>query len=229
MTYQEYIVKQIENIKAGVPIYTAELAELLARAYGLDIKKANAATSVAMKRIVDGNALGNLRFYQKGIYYITLKTPFGEMSINKEMLIQHKYMKPDIGYETGYTLLHRLGLTTQMATERVLATNKATDCIREDKALGIFVKPPKTEITATNKRYLQLLDAIELMDKAPIDEADPYTLLARHMEKEDIRFDTLLALADEYYGKHTIIRIAHIATAARYLKETYYSSTWTKE
>lgn len=213
MTYQEYIVKQIENTKAGAPIYTAALAELLAKAYGLDIKKANAATAVAMKRIVDGNTLDNLRFYQKGIYYITVKTPFGEMGINKELLIQHKYILPDIGYETGYTLLHRMGLTTQMPTERVLATNKATDCIREDKALGIFVKPPKTEITATNKRYLQLLDAVELMDKAPIDEADPYTLLARYMEKENIRFDSLLAFADKYYGKNTILQIAHIATA----------------
>ena len=213
MTYQEYIVKQIENTKAGVPIYTAALAKLLAKAYGLDMKKANAATSVAMKRIVDGNTLDNLRFYQKGIYYITVKTPFGEMSINKELLIQHKYLLPDIGYETGYTLLHRMGLTTQMPTERVLATNKATDCIREDKALGIFVKPPKTEITASNKRYLQLLDAVELMDKAPIDEIDPYALLARYMEKENIRFDNLLAFADKYYGKNTILQIAHIATA----------------
>ena len=106
------------------------------------------------------------------------------MGINKELLIQHKYVLPDIGYETGYNLLHRMGLTTQMPTERVFATNKARDCVREDKALGIFVKPPKTEITATNKMYLQFLDAVELMDRAPIDETDPYALLARYIEEK---------------------------------------------
>lgn len=212
MTYQGYIVEQIKNTKPGVPIYTAALAELLAKEYSLDIQKANAATSVAMKRIFDGNMLENLRFYQRGIYYFTVKTPFGEMSINKELLIQHKYVLPDIGYETGYNLLHRMGLTTQIPTQRVFATNKAKDCVREDKSLGIFVKPPKTEITATNKIYLQFLDAVELMDKAPIDETDPYTLLARYIEKENIRFDHLLAFADKYYGKNTILQIAHIAT-----------------
>ncbi len=41
MTYQGYIVEQIKNIKAGVPIYTAPLAELLAQEYSLDIQKAN--------------------------------------------------------------------------------------------------------------------------------------------------------------------------------------------
>ena len=43
-----------------------------------------------------------LRCYQKGVYYRTAATPFGEIGINKEQLIADKYpssrywdMKPD--------------------------------------------------------------------------------------------------------------------------------------
>lgn len=104
-----------------------------------------------------------------------------------------------------------MGLTTQLPNERVIATNAAVDCLREDKKLGVFIKPPKTEITVANKMYLQLLDAAELLDKAPIDEGNPYELLAEHIVKHKIQYDKLLAIADKYYNKNTIIQVAHIA------------------
>ena len=65
------------------------------------------------------------------------------MGINKEKLIADKYILPDIGYETGLTLMNNLGLTTQISNERVIATNLAKDCVRSDKKLGVTIKPPK--------------------------------------------------------------------------------------
>lgn len=213
MTYIEFITAQLNNIKIGTPIYTADLAAHLAQEFDMETSKANAATGVAMKRIIDRNDCPQLRFYQKGIYYLTASTPFGEVGIDKEQLIQNKYLAYDTGYETGYTALYRLGLTTQLPAERVIATNKAKECLRSDKNLGIFIRPPKTQITQDNKHYLQMLDALELMEKAPVDTEEPYTLLSDYVAKRDLRYDKLLAIADRYYPKNTVIEIAHIANA----------------
>ena len=94
------------------------------------------------------------------------------------MLIADKYILPDIGYETGLSVMNQMGLTTQMPNKGVIVTNAAKECVRTDKRLDIMIKPPKTPVTAENKYYLQTLDVLEMMDKAPIDEQQPYTLIA---------------------------------------------------
>ena len=213
MTYIDFITEQLNNVKAGKPIYTADLAILLAKKFDLAPNKANAAVGVAIKRILDRNYCPLLRFYQKGIYYITATTPFGEVGIDKEQLIQTKYLAYDTGYETGYTALYRLGLTTQLPARRVIATNKAKECLRNDTNLGVFIRPPNTKITQDNKHYLQTLDVLELLGKAPVDTEKPYVILYEYVAKNNLRYDKLLAIADRYYPKRTVIEIAHIANA----------------
>ena len=61
------------------------------------------------------------------------------------------------------------------------ATNIAKYCTHLDKKLGVTIRPPKEEITAKNKSYLQMLDALELLDKAPIDAEHPYSVIASHI------------------------------------------------
>lgn len=212
MTYIEFVINCLKKGTPCKPIYTAEIAKEFAREYDIDMKKARAAVAVAIKRIMNGKLFENLRFYQKGIYYITVKTPFGETGIDKEVLIRDKYLLPDIGYESGHSVLHKLGLTTQIPIKRVIVTNKAKDCIREDKNLNVFIRPPKEKLTAQNKRYFQLLDTINLMDKAPIDAEDPYGILAEYLEKFNIQYRQLLAFANKYYGTKDIIKIADIAS-----------------
>lgn len=48
----------------------SELSHDLATAYGMDEKKAKAATAVAFKRILDDNNDSFLRKYKKGILYL---------------------------------------------------------------------------------------------------------------------------------------------------------------
>ncbi len=211
MTYTEFICNRLSDFQKGQPIYSGDLAAMLAAEYGLPQKEAAAATAVAFKRIMDDAAIPNLRFYQKGIYYLTAITPFGEVGINKEHLIADKYLLPDTGYETGYTILHRIGLTSQLPRERCIATNKATDCARMDHKLGVLVRPPKTTVNKANKAYLQILDVLDLMDKAPIDAEQPYVLLANYIHQADIKYEILLSLADRYYNKKTILQLAHTA------------------
>lgn len=47
--------------------------------------------------------------------------------IHTKQLIADKYLINDMGYETGLTVLHRMGLTSQMPRERVVASNRASD------------------------------------------------------------------------------------------------------
>lgn len=213
MTYIEYVCDAISNADSRVPIYTKQIAETAAKYYGISVKEAASAISVALKRIMDSGTIPELRFYQKGVYYKTVVTPFGEAGIKKDKIIADKYILPNIGYETGLSVMHKMGLTTQMPNKRIIVTNVAKDCIRTDKKLDIMIKPPKTKVNAENKYYLQTLDVLEMMDKAPIDEQEPYIVIANHIEKQNLRYDKLLALADIYYNKKTILHLAHIASA----------------
>lgn len=211
MAYTEFICDWIRRKPVCAPIFTSQIADALVEEYCMTKPKATAATAVAVKRIMDGKLIPTLRFYQKGIYYLTVNTPFGERGIDVEQLIADKYLLPDVGYETGLTLLHRMGLATEMPKEVLIATNVAKDCVRADTKLGVMIRPPKTEINADNKAYLQTLDALELLDKAPIDAERPYEILARHIQTHGLQYGKLLLLADRYYSKKTILQLARTA------------------
>ena len=69
MTYVDYISNQISQYPIAFPIYIRKLAEDVAKKFNIEQNKALAATSVAVKRIMNAKNDLNLRFYQKGIYY----------------------------------------------------------------------------------------------------------------------------------------------------------------
>ena len=220
MTYTEYVEKCISQKPIAEPIFTTEISKKMEECFQIPRAKAAAATSVAVKRIMDRNTIPALRFYQKGVYYKTMVTPFGEMGIDKEKLIAHKYLNPNQGYDTGCGLLYKLGLTTQMPNERLIATNAARECVRRDEKLNVCICPPKTKITADNKAYLQILDALEQMDYAPIDTEEPYQTLANHIQRLHLQYGTLLSLADQYYPQRTIMQLAHTAAKGDIKHET---------
>lgn len=213
MAYIDFVLERINEKETGKPIYSAEIARELAGQYGLATDKAGAAVAVTMKRIMDKGLQPKLRAYQKGIYYMTDITPFGEIGINTEQLIADKYLLHDQGYEGDLTFLYRIGLTTQIPRERELVTNQVKNCVRYDKRLGVTIRPPKIPITAENKWYLQLLDALEKMDRAPIDDEQPYQTIAAHIQKRGLQYGMLLALADRYYSKCVLSHLAHAASA----------------
>ena len=210
-TYIEYICDILQKEDIGKPIYVHEISEYLKLAYGLEAKKAIAATSVAFKRILDGNLVPDLRFYQKGIYYRVKFTPFGETGIDKEQLILDKYLKDDNGYETGPLILHKLGLTSQIPNQRIIVTNNAYDCQRKDEKLDVVVRPSKVNINTNNKHYLEILDVLDAIDKTPIDANEPYDIIGKYIKELGLDYAKLLGLADNYYNKNTIIQLAHVA------------------
>lgn len=211
-TYVDFICGILKQVKVGIPIYTKQIALQIAGEYEITEPAAAAATAVAMKRIMDAQSLPDLRCYQKGIYYRTVCTPFGESAINKERLIADRYLLPDQGYETGLTVLHQMGLTSQLPRQRTLATNHAKNCVRSDEKLGVFIRPPKTPVNAENKQYLQTLDVLNMLKRAPVDAEDPYEVIAVHIKAQGLKYDKLLALADQCYNQNTVIQLAHTAS-----------------
>ena len=196
MMYTEYVMNLLTRHERGMPIYSDEITDAVADEFKLNRKQAAAATAVAIKRIMDRSELPDLRCYQKGIYYRTAMTPFGELGINREALVAHKYLSSDNGYESGLRLLHYMGLTTQMPAEHLVVTNAAKDCLRYDHRLGVSICPPKTPITAENKASLQILDVLNLLDKAPVDVQDPYAIVAEHIRKTHLQYERLLYYAE---------------------------------
>ena len=76
-TYTNFVCAALKNYEKSTPIYSKNIANMLADEYGLPKEKADAATAVAIKRIIEKNDLPELRQYQKGIYYRAANTPFG--------------------------------------------------------------------------------------------------------------------------------------------------------
>ena len=85
--------------------------------------------------------------------------------------------------------------------------------MRADRKLGVTIRPPKTAVTAENKAYLQVLDVLELLDKAPVDDAHPYEIIARHIKGKRLEYGTLLAFANDFYNKTTVLHLASTASA----------------
>ena len=209
--YVDFVYGVMVGQEIGKPIYISRISEYMVETYRIPQKKAAGAASVACKRIMDGGLIPELRFYQRGIYYRAAVTPFGETGIDKEQLIADKYLINDTGYETGLSVLHRMGLTSQMPRERVLASNRAGDCARLDAKLGVVVRPPKVEINAGNKQYLKLLDVLDVLADAPVDVDNPYMVIGEYIERLELEYHKLLALANNYYNRNTIIQLAHVA------------------
>ncbi len=219
--YISFIQDLILEKEIRKPIYISYLINCVTKEYDLTLEKATAAVSVALKRIMDANAIPELRFYKKGIYYRSVSTPFGDVGIDKEQLIKDKYLYDDNGYEGGLNLLNKLGLTTQMPNKRVLVTNKADNHFDADKELDVVVHSPKTVINKENKRYLMVLDILEQINDAPIDIEDPYRLIRDYINQLGLDYSKLFVLANNYYDKDTVTQLENIVEV-KYSKGKVY-------
>ena len=213
MTYMDFVEDYIERQNYADPIFTEDIVPLMAKEYGLEHKKAAAATTVAIKRLMDDDKMPELRRFQKGIFYRTKKTPLGELKIRKRMLIEKKYLIPDKGYETGAGLFHDMGLTTLMPAMEYIATNVVHGSVKYDKKLNVTLCQPKTKITADNMDYLRVLDVLYQMDHIPYDAENPYEVVSGYVRNCKLRYDILLSYADRFYNQKTVLRLGHVAGA----------------
>lgn len=155
--------------------------------------------NVNMKRLEEAGLLVRL---QKGVYARKVNTPFGAYVPGKEAVIAKLLTKEGdqlYGYETGLSLLNSLGLVSQMPKVRFIATNRYRRNI--PNGLAVKVRKPVTLVNNKNAAYLQLLDAIRDMDKAPVDADDPARILRAFAAGNKLDINHVLIYVRDYYPK----------------------------
>lgn len=131
--------------------------------------------------------------------------------INKEKLIELKYLKDGTGYETGAAVMHKLALLRLCRPKGHLfpiahstGPNGMTRWVLSFVRRGI-------PVNKENRFYLQFLDLLNMYDDVPVDAEDPYLLLGRFVQARGLDYGTLLHLADTHYNGNTIMKLAHVA------------------
>lgn len=209
--YTAFIKAEIAKTPEGDPIFTRDLSEAMASAYGLDITRTKPMTSVIIKRFMDNNTIPELRYWRRGIYYRTKPLPVvGEKPINRLKVFSKRFL--DAGsYETADSFANKLGLTTRIPTYWTFATN-ATKSIKRDPMgfPGYKLIPPRVPITDDNRQYLQILDLLEAYDTYPIDTNDPYDILAKHVQQSKLNTDLLLKTSEDLYSDKAIRHLCHV-------------------
>jgi len=147
-----FVVKErIEQYHVTEPILVEEISE------GMNDHKE--ALYIALNRLAGEGIIEN---YAKGIYYKPKVTRFGEIGINKRMLIEKKYLGYNgktFGYITGPQLWNEWGITTQVPNKIWIAQNIRQKKVDHD--LNVLVLKAKGSIKFENIRALQFLDIIE--------------------------------------------------------------------
>ena len=106
---------------------------------------------------------GQVIRYERGIYYIPVKTPFGNSILNPNRIIERKYLSEKgnrIGFYTGITALQQAGLSTQMSNIPEIQTNNENSKLRRVKVGNqeVILRKSRVKIDNDNIFVLQFLE-----------------------------------------------------------------------
>lgn len=151
----EYIQK---NYKANEPIFVSDI----------DLPVTDTNLRQMFKVLCDS---GQICRYETGIYYMKgVSRLKGGVSLSASEVARYKYIfrRGRVeGYYSGYTFANLLGLTLQVPYTIEIVSNRASARCREVsvKNQKIMLRSPRTEITKTNVRVLQLLDLLKDLEQ----------------------------------------------------------------
>ena len=200
LTYGKFIINKIADIPYGQAFRTDILAEAMAEEYKFPIQKAKPLTNVTLKRLADK---GLIERFQKGVYYRARQTVFGTARPSEELIEAQLLTRRGgeiIGYETGFSLMNKIGLTTLVPAKREIATNAYRRNVGDR---SIVVKKPVVTVNAKNFRYLQFLDVIRDLPKAHVDTENPRALLRAFAKSTELDTVKALTYARQHYPQKT--------------------------
>jgi len=197
--YAGYVYDTVGRVPRMDPILSKEIAARVARHFGIPIEDARVATNNHLRRLANH---GDIDRVQKGLYCHVEPTIFGKACPDVDVLTSHVLMhkqKHVIGYETGASLLNRLGLMTLLPRKTEIATNSYT--MKLPKGSLVVKRKPVMLVDNKNWQYLQFIDAVrDLQRLAPAhDENNP--VLKTYAEKHRLDFRRLIAIAKTHYSK----------------------------
>ena len=208
LNYSEYLGNLVTQMPVGIPIFTERVAKTLATEVGVPIAEVKSIVNLNLKRLADNQVIERV---QKGVYYKAKMTVFGKTPPPIELVVRELCTKEDdeiIGYVGAESLLHHLGLSTLMPKQNVIVTNKHRTKI--DAASQTVLKKPVTTITTTNVRYLQMIDAITMLDTAFVDAPNPKALVEETIQKQNMDKITLLKIAKKHYPQKALLQVLDV-------------------
>ena len=147
--------------------------------------------------------LGKIRRAERGVYYIPKESIFGELPLSKNELLK-KYLYEGEGTVVGYlsvnNLFNKYGLTTQIANEIEITTNKRKNQKKYEN-FTIKFNYNKAPINQENIKYLEILDILKnikyILDS---DIEESYKIIQKTFLKfSNIELNKLINLANKYY------------------------------
>ncbi len=164
-SYRDILTRYIQEHKVEDAILTDQVVQYAAEELGKDAAEVKKAVNVTMARLEKDGYVIRLA---KGVYCKKVKTAFGFYMPNKDDLFCRQLLQDKdkiIGYETGLSALNRLGLVSQMPKKICIASNLHQKRVPE--GIQVEVRKPPIAVNSENYRYLQILDTIRDLDRAP--------------------------------------------------------------
>lgn len=181
----------LENYQPNEPIFMADI----------DLQVSSNNLRQMFKNLCDA---GKIKRYDNGIYYIPKQSKLkGGVPFAPEKIALYKYIlcKDRIeGYYSGYTFANQMGITTQVPVTIEIVSNNASAVRREVNLRGqrIVLRKPRTKVTESNVRVLQLLDLLKDIKEYADDETeDVAEKIVKYMKTENItreQFDEYISL-----------------------------------
>lgn len=212
--YKEILLRYLDGQDTDQPILTNDVACYVAEKTGMPLMDVKKAVNVNMSRLEKS---GRIARVEKGIYCHKVKTAFGYYTPNRESLFYRQLLYDRhevIGYETGLSLLNRLGLVSQIPKRRCVATNRYGR--RVPDGIQIEIKKPAVTIDRSNYHYLQMLDAIRESETAPVDAEQPEALIREAAGRLQLDSQLLILMARRYYHPKTLLRTIDIMLGGLY-------------
>ncbi len=214
ISYREILTRYIQEHKVEDAIVTDQVVQYAAGELGKDAADVKKAVNVTMARLEKDGYVIRLA---KGVYCKKVKTAFGfYMPNNDDLFCKQLLQDKDkiIGYETGLSALNRFGLVSQMPKKICIASNLYQKRVPE--GIQVEVRKPPIAVNSDNYRYLQILDMIRNLDRAPVDAAHPVDILKNAVKALTLDTDKLIFFARKHYSNKILIRTIDIMLEGRY-------------
>lgn len=146
---------------------------------------------------------GKIRKYSQGIYYFPKTNNYlGEVPLSFEKTIEKKYISNDLrtyGYYTGFLVMNKLGLTTQVPIRREITTNLETNKMRVVKINNreVILRKPLLEVTNENVKYLIFLDIFRYAYDSEIQRGKKK--IVKYIKENNLKKDYLLKNVLKFY------------------------------
>ena len=159
----------------------------------------------SFKRLVDRGVLAR---FAAGIYYFPQPSKiFKSVPLDIEKVIFNKYIEykgKTIGYYTGITLANIVGLTTQIAAEKCIATNeeKSRGRVVNVKNRRFRLKKPRMVVNAENRDALMILDLVsEALKYSEYSADETAARLRNYARGRNVSKEVIVNCLSAYPGK----------------------------